>query len=95
MPQIPLEEFDSPPEIGDKVKVVGKVERIDEETDEVYVSYDKVEIINENKKKRKRRDYEDDDDEDDVVVRDDITVDEALARSFPASQPQGPGAFQA
>lgn len=92
MPQIPLEEFDSPPEIGDKVKVTGKVERIDEETDEVHISYDKVEVVDEKKKRKNRRDNDDDDV--DVVVSDDLTVDEALARSFPTSQPQGPGAFQ-
>lgn len=95
MPTINLDEFDEAPDIGDKVIVRGKVLSIDEETDEVEISYDSVKISNE-KKRRKRRDNDDDDDDDvDVVIRDQMTVDEALARSFPPNQPPGPGAFQA
>lgn len=93
MPNIPIDEFKNPPDIGDTVIVTGKVLSIDEETDEVEISYDKVRIKNDRKKKD--RDNDDDDDDDvDIVVRDEMTVDEALARSFP-QQTQGPGAFQA
>ena len=95
MPTINLDEFDDAPDIGDKVIVKGKVLSIDEDTGEVEISYDSVKIRNEKRKKRKNRDNDDDDDDDDdveVVYRDDMSVDEALARSFP--QP-GPGAIQA
>ncbi len=92
MPTIPLDEFDDAPDVGDRVIVKGKVISIDEETDEVEISYDSVKIRN----KKKSKDYEDDDEDDDVVVvRDDMTVDQALARSFPPGQTPGPGAFQA
>ena len=95
MPTIPLDEFDSPPDIGDKVTVKGKVERIDEDTDEVYISYDSVEVNNEEdkKKKKKKHDYNNDNNPPDYV-----TVDEAMSRAFPtnpaATPPPGPGAFQ-
>lgn len=93
MPLIPLDEFDEAPDIGDRVIVKGKVLSIDEETEEVEISYDSVKIRNEKRKKRKNRDNDDDDDDDvDVVIRDQMTVDDALAQSFP--QP-GPGAIQA
>lgn len=96
MPTIPLDEFDNAPDIGDKVVVKGKVISIDEESEEVEISYDSVKIRNEKRKKRKDRDNDDDDDDDDdrVFIRDDVTVDEALARSFPP-QTMGPGAIQA
>lgn len=92
MPTIPLEEFDNPPDIGDKVTVKGKVERIDEETDEVQISYDSVEVNDKDDKKKKKRKSRRDDDGPDY-----ITVDEALSESFPPPQPtpMGPGAFQA
>lgn len=93
MPQIPLDEFDEAPDIGDKVTVKGKVISIDEESEEVEVSYDSVKVGD--KKQKKRRDNDDDDDDVDIVYRDDVTVDEAMARSFPQQAPQGPGAFQA
>lgn len=94
MPNISLDEFEDAPEIGDKVIVKGEVISIDEETEEVEISYDSVKIRNEKKKKRKDRDNDDDDDDDVVVVRDEMTVDDALSQSFP-QQPQGPGPFQA
>lgn len=96
MPNINLDEFDDAPDIGDRVIVKGKVLSIDEETGEVEISYDSVKIRNQ--KKRKNRDNDDDDDDDDdvdIVYRDEMSVDEALSRSFPNQAPQGPGAFQA
>lgn len=96
MPTIPLDEFDEAPDIGDKVIVKGKVISIDEETEEVEISYDSVKIRGEKRKKRRDNDDDDDDDDDvDVVYRDEMSVDEALSRSFPQQAPQGPGAFQA
>jgi hypothetical protein len=95
MPTIPLDEFEDAPDIGDKVTVKGKVVSINEETEEVEISYDSVKVGNKEKKKSDNDDDDDDDDDDVVVVRDELTVDEALARSFPPSQPAGPGAIQA
>lgn len=88
MPNINLDEFDDAPDIGDKVTVKGKVLSIDEETGEVEISYDSVKVGDKNQN-RKDRDYDDEEDDDmDVVVRDEMTVDEALSRSFP-QQPGG------
>lgn len=68
MPMIDIDMFDDAPKVGDKIKVMGKVESIDEDTGEVDVSYDDVKIV---KKSKKRRDNDDDDDDDDtVIVRD-------------------------
>lgn len=93
MPTIPLDEFDDAPDIGDRVIVKGKVISIDEDTGEVEISYDSVKIRNQKKRKDRDNDNDDDDDDDvEVVYRDDMSVDQALARSFP--QP-GPGAIQA
>lgn len=92
MPTIPLSDFDDAPEIGDKVVVKGKVISIDEDTEEVEISYDSVKIKNE---KKKKRDNDNNDDDDDVVyVRDEMSVDDALSRSFPNQMSQGPGPFQ-
>lgn len=94
MPTINLDEFDDAPDIGDKVTVKGKVISIDEESEEVEISYDSVKVGDKKqRKKRKDRDYDDDDDDDTVFVRDEMTVDEALSRSFPLP-PMGPGAIQ-
>lgn len=89
MPNISLDEFDDAPDIGDKVTVKGKVLSIDEETGEVEISYDSVKIRGE--KKKDKEDNDDDDNDDEVVVTDELSVDQALARSFPP----GPGAYQA
>lgn len=63
MPTLEIDMFDDAPKVGDKIKVMGKVESIDEDTGEVDVSYDDVKIV---KKSKKRRDNDDDDE--DVVV---------------------------
>lgn len=89
--------FDEDPKVGDKVKVLGKVDSIDEETGEVEVTYDDVKIIDP-KKRKKRRNRDNDDDDDDirffnerVVVEPQMepnqqTLDQALAQSFPNTQ---------
>lgn len=91
MPKLNIDEFDEAPHVGDKVKVMGKVESIDEDTGEVEVSYDDVKIVDE-KKRKKRKDRDDDDFEDEVVFEEATdmsnseSLDNALARSFPNTQ---------
>lgn len=68
MPTLEIDMFDDAPKVGDKIKVLGKVESIDEDTGEVEVTYDDAKIV---KKSKKRRDNDDDDD-DDVVVRESL-----------------------
>lgn len=91
MPKLDLDMFDDAPKIGDKVKVMGKVKSIDEDSGEVTVTYDDVSIV---KKSKKRRNNDDDDDVD-VVFTEDMdeqmapdtqSLDYALSRSFPNSQ---------
>ena len=90
-PTIDIDMFDEDPKVGDKVKVLGKIESIDEDTGEVEVTYDDVKIVDE-KKRKKRRDRDDDTDDDDVVVLeeemtpDSQSLDVALARSFTNTQ---------
>lgn len=87
--------FDEDPKVGDKVKVTGKVESINEDSGTVEVSYDDVKIVD--PKKRKKRRDRDDDDDDDVFFEDRVvvdpqmnpnqqTLDQALAQSFPNTQ---------
>lgn len=92
MPILDIDMFDEDPNVGDKVRVTGKVKSIDEETGEVDISYDDVKIVDEKKRKRNRRDRDDDMDDDVEIVVDSQTypqsqsLDSALARSFPNTQ---------
>lgn len=91
MPKINIDEFDEAPNVGDKVKVMGKVESIDEDTGMVEVSYDDVKIVDE-KKRKKRKDRDDDFEDEEVVFEETAemsnseSLDNALARSFPNTQ---------
>lgn len=91
MPKLDIDEFDETPKVGDKVKVMGKVESIDEDSGQVEVSYDDVSIVK--KRKKNRRDNDEDDDFEEVVVTEEQTMepnsqslDAALARAFPNTQ---------
>lgn len=93
MPRLDIDMFDEEPKVGDKVKVLGKVKSINEDSGEVEVSYDDVKIIDE-KKRKKRRDYDSEDeviDDETVIVRNEMqpntqSLDEALVQSFPNTQ---------
>lgn len=89
MPKIDIDQFDNEPKVGDKIKVMGKVRSIDEDTGEVDVSYDDVSIVKKNKNRRK------DNDDDDVVfveteesteMSNSQSLDDALAQAFPQTQ---------
>lgn len=89
MPTLSIDLFDEEPRVGDKVKVMGKVKSIDEDSGEVEVSYDDVKIVDE--KKRKKRRNRDDDDFEEVVVETGMppesqSLDEALSQAFPNTQ---------
>lgn len=93
MPKIDIDEFDETPKVGDKVKVMGKVDSIDEDTGEVEVTYDDVKIVDKKKRKKRRSDNDDDDDDDVVYVQDETmmapesqSLDNALAQAFPRTQ---------
>lgn len=93
MPKLDIDMFDSEPKVGDKVRVKGKVESIDEDTGEVEVSYDDVDIVGKEKKRKKRRDNDNDFDDDvDIVYTQDQmnpntqTLDQALGQAFPNTQ---------
>lgn len=90
MPLIDIDMFDDAPKVGDKIKVLGKVESIDEDTGEVDVSYDDVKIVKKNKKRRNN-----DDDDEEVVVTETMdeemmpqsqSLDQALNSYFPRSE---------
>lgn len=88
MPKISIDEFDESPKTGDKVKVMGVVKFIDEDSGEVEVSYDDVKIV----KKDKKQDRSDDDnDEIEISMEEEVepesqSLDAALSRSFPNTQ---------
>lgn len=86
MPKIDIDMFDEEPKVGNKVKVTGKVESINEDTGMVEVSYDDVKIVD--AKKRKKRS---DNDDETVIVQNEMdpnmqTYDQALASAFPNTQ---------
>lgn len=92
MPRLDIDMFESEPKVGNKVKVLGKVKSIDEDTGEVEVTYDKVTIV---KRRKDRKDNDNDDDDDDIIVRDtmetetepnQMDLDQALARNFGYTQ---------
>ena len=90
MPTLQIDEFNETPHVGDKVKVMGKVESIDEDTGEVEVSYGDVKIINDKKHRKHKRD--DDDEDEEVVVEESMEIsnseslDNALSQAFPNTQ---------
>lgn len=93
MPKIDIDMFDDTPKVGDKVKVMGKVKFIDEDSGEVEVSYDDVSIVKKNKKRSDRNDNDDDDDDMDGTMTIDTQVfpqsqslDAALGQAFPNTQ---------
>lgn len=94
MPTLDIDMFDDRPKVGDKIKVMGKVNSIDSDTGEVDVSYDDVSIVKKNRKKRNRDNDDDDDDNDDDVniVYDPQmdpntqSLDAALGQAFPNTQ---------
>lgn len=92
MPKIDIDMFEDSPKVGDKVKVMGEIESIDEDTGEVEVSYDDVSIVDKSKKKKKRSRDQKDDFMDRVVVEDEVTpqsqsLDSAMA-AYPFSNTQ-------
>lgn len=85
MPTLSLEEFANPPKIGDKITVTGKVESINEESNEVEVSYDTIKVNNKKSSEMKKEKDSDSDDEEETETSTETieTVDEAMAREFP------------
>lgn len=88
MPKLDIDMFDDEPHVGNKVKVIGKIKSIDEDSGEVEVSYDKVTIV----KKHKNRDNSDDN-EDDVTFTETtetssqpMNIDQAMQNSFGYTQ---------
>lgn len=92
MPTIDIDKFDETPKVGDKIKVEGRVQSIDEDDGTVEVTYGDVSIMQKRKKRRNRRDDDDDDFTDEVVLQETMmppesqTLDQALAQSFPNTQ---------
>lgn len=92
MPTLDIDMFETEPHVGNKVKVIGKIKSIDEDSGEVEVTYDKVTIV---KKSKNRKDRDNDDDDDDIIVRDtmetetepnQMNLDQALANQFGYTQ---------
>lgn len=79
--------FDKAPKVGDKIKVLGKVDSINEDSGEVEVTYDDVSIVKKSSKKS-----DDNDSSDDTVTVDmesnpnTQSLDYALSQSFDSTQ---------
>lgn len=79
--------FDKAPKVGDKIKVLGKVDSINEDSGEVEVTYDDVSIVKKSSKKS-----DDNDSSDDTVTVDmesnpnTQSLDYALSQSFGSTQ---------
>ena len=74
MPRLSLEEFANPPKIGDTITVTGKVEGINEESNEVEVSYDSIKVNDKKSSEMEKGESEDNPEREE-------TVDEALSNS--------------
>lgn len=88
MPHLNVDMFDETPHEGDKVKVVGTIKNIDQDTGEVEVSYDDVSIVNK-KGKEKTKDNSNNTDttnNPDEVMPESQSLDAALSRAFPNTQ---------
>lgn len=86
MPILNIDMFDETPSVGDKVRVTGKIQSIDEENGEVDVSYDKVTIVNNKKRSRKDDDDVEVETTEEEMMPNTQTLDDALARSFDTTQ---------
>lgn len=88
MPTINIDMFDESPKVGDKVKVLGKVKNINQDTGEVEVSYDDVSIVNK-KGHETTKDNPNNTDQNPnpyEVMPESQTLDVALGRAFPNTQ---------
>lgn len=45
MPNLTIDQFDTPPSVGDKIKVLGTVKSINKDTGDVEATYDDVAIL--------------------------------------------------
>lgn len=87
MPRLDIDMFDKAPKVGDKIKVLGKVDSINEDSGEVEVTYDDVSIVKKSSKKS-----DDNDSSDDTVTVDmesnpnTQSLDYALSQSFDSTQ---------
>lgn len=87
MPRLDIDMFDKAPKVGDKIKVLGKVDSINEDSGEVEVTYDDVSIVKKSSKKS-----DDNDSSDDTVTVDmesnpnTQSLDYALSQSFGSTQ---------
>lgn len=92
MPKIDIDMFDDSPKVGDKVKVIGKIKFIDEDSGEVEVSYDDVSIIKKDKNRSDRGDDNNDEMMDETMTintemdPNTQSLDSALGRAFPNTQ---------
>lgn len=94
MPKLDIDMFEDEPKVGDRVKVMGKVKSIDDDSGMVEVSYDDVSIVRKKRKDRRNRDDDDDDDDDVLVVEtmedsnmsNSQSLDQALSQAFPQTQ---------
>lgn len=87
MPKLSIDMFDESPKVGDKVRVIGKINHIDEDSGEVDVSYDKVSVVNKRKSSDKSSDAEDlEPTMDDETAPNDQSLDSALMKAFPNTQ---------
>lgn len=77
MPRLNIDQFEETPNVGDKVKVIGKVKSIDEDSGMVEVSYDDVSIVGKEESKPKY---------DKEIMPESQSLDDALAESFTKTQ---------
>lgn len=78
--------FDETPKVGDKVKVVGKIKDINEDTGEVEVSYDDVSILGKSGKETTKDNSYNNEPSMDETPPEDQSLDSALSRAFPNTQ---------
>lgn len=86
MPTLNIDQFDTEPSVGQKVRVEGEIKSIDTGTGEVDVSYDSVKIIKKKKSSSDNTNNTDNTDNTDNVDNAPMNLDQALAKNFNYTQ---------
>lgn len=86
VPTLNIDQFDTEPSVGQKVRVEGEIKSINTDNGEVDVSYDSVKIIKNRKKPDNSNDNSDNTDESDNSNDNAVSLDQALQNNFGYTQ---------
>lgn len=83
MPNLTIDQFDTPPSVGDKIKVLGTVKSINKDTGDVEATYEDVAILS---GKNSDKNSGPQDMNQDTMGSNSQSLDQALSQAFPNTQ---------